>query len=152
MTMSLGTCARALPLLAAVLGFGCSSGGGTPTFTDVYTTVMVPHGCNQHHAPGKMNDSFLDMSTQSAAYKNLVGVVASGPAATALPPGCGGSGLIRVVAGDSAKSLMYLKVSESTPPCGAQMPFGCPMGGHTCLDATETATIASWINAGALNN
>ncbi len=143
--------------LAAPLALGCGTSSGspiveTPTFTEVYTKVMVPHGCNAHHRPGKDNDAFLDMSTQAAAYENLVKVTASGPAATASPvPGCGGSGLVRVVPGDAAKSLMYQKVSEAKPPCGAQMPFGCP-GTFACLDSTEQQTLAAWINGGAPND
>jgi hypothetical protein len=147
-----------LSLLTTALGLGCGSSGngsggdaGPPTFTEVYNSVMVPHGCNAHHKPGAKEDSFLDMSSQANAYKNLVGVVASGPSATAPIPGCGGSGLIRVVPNDAEKSLMYLKVSETKPPCGAQMPFGCPTG-FACLTSTETATIAAWINAGAKND
>jgi hypothetical protein len=143
MRKSLGS--LALPFLAVLVGCGNSSAGASaPTFTEVYTTVMQPHGCTAHHAPGVNEDNFLDMSTQAAAYKDLVGVEADGPA-------CGKSGLTRVVAGDASKSLMYLKVSEAKPPCGGQMPLGCPKG-FSCLDDADQATIASWINAGAQNN
>ena len=151
MTFSPHPWAFALTLSTAAVAFGCSSSSPSsssspadtaPTFTEVYTEVMVPHGCNAHHiATGP--DDFLDMSTQANAYKNLVGVKADGPA-------CKTSGLTRVVPGNASQSLMYEKVSESTPPCGKQMPYGC--SGTSCLSASEQAEIEDWINAGAMNN
>jgi hypothetical protein len=147
MNLSLHGKTLALTLATVTMAFGCSSSstassggsGGTPTFTEVYNDVMVPHGCNAHHiATGP--DDFLDMSTQAKAYTDLVGVKADGPA-------CGSSGLTRVVPGDPSKSLMYLKVSESKPPCGSQMPLlGTP------LTSSEQAEISAWITAGAKND
>ncbi len=131
-------------------GGNADGGGGKATFTSVYNDVMVPHGCNSHHiATGP--DNFLDMSSQATAYKNLVGVAASGPL---VPPGktaCKGSGLERVKAGDAQHSLLYLKVASASPPCGSQMPYGCPTG-FSCLSSSEAQTIADWINAGAKND
>jgi hypothetical protein len=115
-----------------------SADGGAVTFTEVYDTVLQPT-CSSHHAAGQP-DSFLDMSTKSAAYASLVGVKASGPA-------CGTSGETRVVAGNASDSLLFQKVSMSKPPCGAQMPFGA-----TPISASEQTLIEDWINAGAKND
>jgi hypothetical protein len=169
MTLSLQNLALALTLSAAAVSFGCggSSGsptgdpvsgtpatgdsgngsmaasdpGSAPTFANVYTDIVEPF-CTSCHAPGG-EAPFLDMRTQAAAYMNLVGVKADGPS-------CGGSSLVRVVAGDAAESLLYEKVSESKPPCGAQMPLGC--SGSGCLSLADQREIADWINGGALDN
>jgi hypothetical protein len=87
------------------------------------------------------------MSTQKLAYTNLVGVPAEGSACG--PAGIdGGSPEIRVVAGNSAASLLYQKlVGTPPPPCGAAMPdFGDP------IPASELALVKAWIDDGAPNN
>jgi hypothetical protein len=160
MTLSLQDLALTLTLSVAALSGGCGSSGSTPatndpaggtlatgdsgsapTFTNVYSDILGPN-CASCHTPGG-EAPFLDMSTQAMAYTNLVGVKADGPS-------CGGSGLIRVVAGDPTESLLYEKVSESKPPCGAQMPFGC--SGPGCLSSSDQREIEDWINGGALDN
>ncbi|HEX8793523.1 MAG TPA: YCF48-related protein [Polyangiaceae bacterium] len=140
----------ALPLGGAAIAFvGCggSSGGsqasassGAPaTFAQVYSTtlggVCASPGChNGSAAPGG-----LDMSDPETAYASLVGTTAAGPA-------CGTSNLTRVVPGDSAHSLLYLKV-KGTPPCGSRMPLDLPV-----LSSAAIAQIKSWIDAGAKND
>jgi hypothetical protein len=169
MTLSLQSLALALTLSTAGLTFGCGSSSGSatndpvsstpatsdsvngstaasdpgsaPTFTNVYSEI-IGLDCTSCHIPGGKG-SFLEMSTQATAYMNLVGVKADGPS-------CGGSGLVRVVAGDATASLLYEKVSESTPPCGSQMPLGC--SGSVCLSLADQREIADWINGGALDN
>jgi hypothetical protein len=157
--------AFALPLSLSAFSFGCGSstsspssdndagtqggadssakgdtgGGATPTFTDVYTMVITPGGCPACHDPSTGAGS-LDMSTQAKAYTDLVGVKAAGPA-------CGTSGLTRVVKDDATTSLLYLKVSETTPPCGSPMPLN-----GTPLSTAETTMVKDWINGGAPNN
>ncbi len=80
------------------------------------------------------------MSSQDTAYTNLVNAPAAGSA-------CAGKG-IRVTPSNTATSIMYLKVSPTDPaPCGSKMPFG-----GVALSQAEVAEIASWINAGAMNN
>jgi hypothetical protein len=97
----------------------------------------------------------LDMSTQAAAYANLVGVPAQGigtgtsgiTCASVSPP------LVRVAAGDSANSLIFNKVHSklvgAPAPCGSPMPLPA---GAAPLTAAEVNLIAAWIDAGALNN
>ena len=133
-------CPRPPPRAAAAAAGG--GGGQTtspPTFTAVYTQVLVPDTCTSHHAAGQL-DSFLDLSTQATAYTNLVGAKASGPE-------CGTSGEIRVVAGKASESLLFQKVSMSKPPCGVQMPFD-----GTPISSAHQALIEDWINGGAKND
>lgn len=140
----------ALPLGGAALGFvgcgsssggnqGSGSGGPPATFGQVYSAtlggVCASPGCHVgNDAPGG-----LDMSTPENAYANLVGMTAAGPA-------CGTSNLTRVVPGNSARSLLYMKVS-GTQPCGVRMPDALP-----ALSSAAIAQIKSWIDAGAKND
>jgi hypothetical protein len=148
-----------VPAVMAALSFGCSSsskGGATGTSTDMstgtgtsttgpsFSTVYGPiisQSCTNPtcHASGANSlQGALDMSSRDVAYKTLVGVPAAGEL-------CGTSGLIRVVPGSSSTSLLYLKVSETQPPCGARMPFDAT----TPLSPTQVALIQTWINGGA---
>lgn len=108
------------------------------TFTEVYTAILQPT-CSECHTPGG-EGFFQDFSAQSKAYAALVGVKASGPS-------CGTSGETRVVAGSASQSLIFQKVSQSTPPCGSQMPLEGPP-----LSSAQMTLIEEWINAGALND
>jgi hypothetical protein len=112
--------------------------GGGATFTRVYAEVLEPT-CSPCHRPGQLAP-FMDFSTQSTAYEALVGVKASGPS-------CGSSGDTRVVPGNASGSLLFQKVSEAHPPCGAPMPFDSPS-----LPSAKVTLIEDWINAGASND
>ncbi len=80
------------------------------------------------------------MTSQTAAFTNLVNVAASGVQ-------CAGKGT-RVVPGMKDMSILYLKVSLDDPsPCGQKMPLGL-----TPLAQSEVDMIDSWISAGAQNN
>jgi hypothetical protein len=114
------------------------SAPATATFTEVYTTILGPV-CSNCHTPGG-DGSFQDFSSQSSAYAALVGVTASGPE-------CGSSGEQRVVAGNASQSLLFQKVSEANPPCGARM----PLGGQP-LSGTQLTLVENWINQGAQND
>jgi hypothetical protein len=61
---------------------------------------------------------------------------------------CSTSGYVRVVAGTAGSSLIYLKVSQATPPCGSQM----PLSPNPLLNATQLQIVRAWINNGAKNN
>ena len=52
-----------------------------------------------------------------------------------------------VIPGDGANSLIYQKVSMTTPPVGDRMPFGGPF-----LTPADQLKIKTWIDEGALNN
>ena len=112
--------------------------GAPATFTAVYTDVLGPT-CSTCHRPGGIG-SFQDFSAQAAAYGALVGVKASGPS-------CGSTGETRVVPGDASGSLLFQKISEASPPCGAMMPLGGPP-----LQSAQVTLIEDWINAGAQND
>lgn len=115
-----------------------------PTWTAVYTEVVMRKGCNagaQCHigAAGQ-----LTMADPDSAYDALVGVDAMGLA----PPGmaaCAESGLKRVVANDPDNSLLVKKL-ENTQPCGSSMPPG------VMLPAEKLAQVRMWITMGALKN
>lgn len=76
----------------------------------------------------------LNMSTEAMAYTNLVGVAA-------MSTQCMGKGM-RVVAGDSAMSILYQKIT--TPTCGLKMPRT-----GAALTAAQAMTIKTWIDGGA---
>jgi hypothetical protein len=101
--------------------------------------VAVQPTCSPYHNPNGIG-AFQDFSSQASAYTALVGVKASGPS-------CGSSDETRVVAGSASQSLLFQKVSEAPPPCGAQMPLGGPP-----LSSAQVMLIEVWINAGALND
>ncbi|MCE9667776.1 hypothetical protein LY474_08125 [Myxococcus stipitatus] len=112
------------------------------TFTQVYTTVIANRCTPCHTTPGGIGitQGMLDMTTQAAAFTNLVNAPTAGV-------GCAGVGT-RVVPGMPASSIMFLKVSLVDPaPCGAKMPFGLPP-----LSQAEVDMISSWITSGAPNN
>jgi mono/diheme cytochrome c family protein len=117
--------------------------------TDIYGAIITHH-CIFCHGPTAdggegSGEAFgkLDMSSVDAGYANLVGVAAAGGA-------CGGdAGLVRVVAGNAAASLVWMKVNGYTtaPPCGSPMPKSgeIPDGGQ----AVVADQIQTWINQGA---
>jgi hypothetical protein len=127
---------------------GSTSVGGGPdaaqvvTFTQVYTTVIGRRCSPCHTTSSGMGVSLghLDMTTQAAAFMNLVNVPAAGVE-------CSGKGT-RVVPGKEDDSVMYLKISLDDPtPCGAKMPLGLP-----ALPQEEADLIEDWIKGGAQNN
>jgi hypothetical protein len=113
------------------------------TLTEVYAGIIAPicalPAC---HGSTSAPTGSLDLTTQAAAFANLVNQPAGGPPP---PSGCGGTGQIRVVPGDAMGSLLWTKVN-ATQTCGVPMPFLSP------LAQEQIDQIASWINAGAMNN
>jgi hypothetical protein len=138
-------------LLIACSGYGSgySYGYGNPqpsptpvgnTWTDVYASVISQRCAPCHTTAGGIGVSsgHLDMTSQAAAYANLVNVAAAGSA-------CAGKG-VRVMPGAASSSVLYLKVAAPVP-CGGQMPLG-----GAPLPQSDVAAIGGWINAGAGNN
>lgn len=106
-------------------------------FAALYEDILAPTcAAVVCHGTGSGN---LNMSNSTLAYRDLVNVPATGPE-------CGDMGFTRVVPGDSAASLLVLKLDLEAPPCGETMPFG-----GLLLDS-DVARIAAWIDAGALDN
>jgi hypothetical protein len=68
-------------------------------------------------------------------------------ATTVNQPSSQNASLTLVVPGDSATSLLYLKVSQNSPPVGSRMPLL-----SSPLSSTDLGLIRDWIDQGALNN
>jgi len=144
----------------ALMSFGCSSSSAPPavSFTNVYTEIIQQKCSNDYcHAAGasqKTGGDALDMSSQVVAYWSLVDQFCAGPP-------CLGSGYRRVAPGDPSSSMLYLKVSESNPGCGNQMPAdlsyflvnpGESRFSGTALSDPDQTLIYNWIKEGAQNN
>lgn len=123
---------------AGAAGIGGSAGTGaapsaSPTFAEVYTTVLAPRSCTSPYCHASFGGGALE--DQHATYVGLIGGVAEGE-------GCGGAKL--VVPGDAEHSMLFLKVSMAEPPCGERMPFSTMP-----LAAAEIELIRAWIDGGA---
>ncbi|HQY64668.1 MAG: hypothetical protein IPF92_15265 [Myxococcales bacterium] len=121
-----------------------SDGGGpaAPTFTMVYSTIISQKCGNNCHLKANNPSGGLAMDTKAKAHTSLVGVDVTNACTGATK---------RVVAGDAAKSKIYVKVSAAAaaiPGCGNRM----PNPGTTPLAAAEIKAIGDWINAGAKND
>jgi hypothetical protein len=123
-------------------GADAADAGPPATFTQVYTQVIAVR-CTPCHTTatgiGVVNGK-LDMTSQAAAFTNLVNTPAAGVACNAKGP--------RVMPGDPDMSVMYLKISLDDPtPCGGKMPLN-----QAALTQDQADMIESWITAGAPNN
>ena len=117
---------------------------GHPTFTSIYTNIITPNCLACHGQPPPI-ESNLEMRTQQEAYTNLVGVVAMGDACGSAAPD-GGPPPTRVIPGDAADSLLYLKITY-TQSCGNGMPLDAD-----ALSSENILTIKAWIDQGAAND
>ncbi len=141
--------------VSGIFGSGCGPGAvpSANSFTKVYE-VIGPNCANNfcHYDSVPTRYSALDMSTRVRAFWSLVGQPSLGPA-------CFQQGT-RVVPGDPDASILYLKVSMTTPKCGSQMPadraklltLGSAMFSGTALALDQQQLIRSWIEEGAQNN
>jgi hypothetical protein len=117
---------------------------GHPTFTTIYASIITPN-CLECHGQPPPIESNLEMRTQQEAYANLVGVVAMGDACGFAAPD-GGPPPTRVIPGDAADSLLYLKITN-TQKCGGGMPLDA-----NSLSNENILTIKAWIDQGAAND
>jgi len=115
---------------------GNEGAAGGVTFAAVYGNIIMGNCLPCHSTGGGVKTGMLDMSSQAAAMTNLVGQKATMAA-------CNGS-TMRVVAGNSAMSILYKKISGAT--CGMRM----PSGGKPALAAADVMTIQKWIDNGAM--
>lgn len=89
---------------------------------------------------------------RSGAFANLMGIdleLTAGQSHDSLVnrPSSQSAAHMLVVPGDSAASLLFLKVSSNAPPVGSTMPlFG------ERLTSAELALVRDWIDQGALDN
>ena len=93
--------------------------------------LFSQYGCNGCHSTGTYNW----YGTDSTTYTNLVNV----------PAQAGCIGKVRVLPGNAAESVLYLRLSGFT--CGDRM----PKGGNP-IASQDLQRIANWINQGASNN
>ena len=108
-----------------------------PTFTDTIWPILLTTNigapacvtCHGTNGPGGLTLGF----TSTMGYAALVN-------AQSTSPGCGGS--TYVVPGDLGASLMFDKLSNTSPACGVQMPFGGTL-------ASDLNLIRDWILGGA---
>ena len=112
--------------------------GGTVSFATQIQPILV-NNCSGCHSPGgsAVMDHGIAMNlTAGRAYDSIVNQTSvQNPTWTIVAPG------------DSASSLLYLKVSSDDPPVGVRMPrFTHPLSG------SEIGLIRDWIDQGALNN
>ena len=133
----------ALLLTASVLS-ACGHGDGSgipqnaalePTLASIQANVFTPTcaitGCHG----GVATQAALHLDP-GFSYSNLVGV-----------PSSQDPNLTRVVSGDPNDSLIIQKLEETTPPVGAQMPWGGPYLPQSTIDV-----IRQWIVNGAPNS
>ena len=62
------------------------------------------------------------------------------------------SDLTLVIPGDSSNSLLYMKISQPTPPVGRQMPWDSGQIGSTVVTEEEIELVRQWIDEGAQFN
>ena len=112
-------------------------GDGTVSFATQIQPILVTN-CSGCHSPGgsAVLAGIPMHLTEGEAYDAIVN-----------QPSVQDATWTRVVPGDSANSLVYLKVSSNNPPVGVRMPRFTPP-----LSSTEIGLIRDWIDQGALNN
>jgi hypothetical protein len=120
---------------------------------DIFLSIIKSVGrCATCHTPGGMA-SFMDISISAhdTVVNKWVNVTAQPGTGPSPLPSCGSSGFFRVVANDTAGSLVYQKIQGgSPPPCGVRMPEDGATNGY--LTNTQIQVFADWINQGANDN
>jgi len=148
---------------------GTDSGGGNDAAAvafgaNVYGSIIAArclacHGPTADGGPGTgIQFGHLDMSTQAAAYANLVGDGGGVPADGVACGPLGADGLLRVVPGSPTTSLIYNKLASNDGDggsilladggpmvfCGNPMPLH-----HPAISASDLGTVHDWISQGA---
>ena len=153
-TCQLGTstacsCANGTPGQANCLSDGtygtCRCVGGEDTTYSAVFQIFIVAGCNGSPFCHAGPSGGLVMNEQQATYDALVGVAAMGMTPNRTSTDCRDSGLVRVVPGDPANSLL-MQMLEGTQTCGTQMP---PNG---MLTAGQIEQVRVWIANGAVND
>lgn len=124
-------------------GGGGGDGGGDggnllPTFTNVYTNVLLAY-CNNCHGGSANQGGFNYGTTQAAAYTAL------------LATGTGCKPYIK--ANDKPGSGLFTRIDPTIDNCssGSGIPGNMPPGG-AALQANLVTLVGDWIAAGAPNN
>ncbi len=136
---------RILPFVI-IMAAGCQGGvnpvgpptGRTISYSQEVQPIYDAH-CTSCHAAGGFGSTFGGGSMVLTSGQSHATTVDQ---ASAQRPD-----LFLIRPGDSANSLIYLKVSQNSPPSGETMPlFG------DRLSSTELAILRDWIDQGAANN
>ena len=139
-----------IPVIGLAVGAmamaGCQGGVnpvGPPTGRTIsYSQEVQPiydNHCTSCHAAGGFTSIFSGVSfdlTAAHSHDDTVGRTSSRRA-----------DLVLVKPGDSANSLLFMKVSSNAPPAGETMPL---VGAR--LTSNELAILRDWIDQGAANN
>jgi hypothetical protein len=129
---------------SAAAGNAAPAGPGTFTGVLAIFADAATHNCGICHASAAAPSNGglqFNPSNKAAAFAAFVGPVSAGS------PGSMCGGKTYVVPGSPTTSLLYDKLANMPPACGARMPMG-----FMPLNATELETVRSWIAAGATNN
>lgn len=105
-----------------------------PTYSAIYDEILDPKGCTADRCHGGLG---IELSEKDAGYESLLHGAGT--------MGCDGKKF--VVPGKPDESLLYQKVADEKPVCGARMPLSLEP-----LDAKELKQIRTWIEDGAKDN
>jgi outer membrane protein assembly factor BamB len=105
-----------------------------PTYSALYDEVLEPQGCTADRCHGGLG---LKIANKMAGHASLMSDVGVSTCA----------GMKFVVPGQPEQSLLYRKVVDDMPPCGAKMPLGLAP-----LKPEEIAQLKMWIELGAPND
>jgi len=120
---------------------------GSVCFQEVFDDVLFntpAYRCADAFCHGIGAGDLFIIDKQSA-YEALVTVAAAGPAIGEGITACADTGLARVEPGDAEASLLFLKVSETMPPCGEPMPQDPAL----MLTTEHIELMRTWIDEGA---
>jgi polyvinyl alcohol dehydrogenase (cytochrome) len=128
-------------LLAAALGgkvIDTPVGGPvatySPTYTAIYDEILTQQGCTAERCHGGLG---LKLLSKDGGYTSLLNDVGTGACA----------GMKFIVAGQPDQSLLYRKLADEMPACGARMPLSLP-----ALKPEELTQVRTWIELGAAND
>jgi hypothetical protein len=119
---------------------------GSPTWSAIWTEIIVGTGCNGGALCHGGVVGMLQMVDKNEAYAALR-MPAMGMNLTGMPPHCASSGLMRIAPGNPDMSLLVQKVEQMMPSCGTVMPPNPPM-----LTAAQQMQIRMWVANGAMDN
>lgn len=136
---------RILPFVV-LLATGCQGGvnpigpptGRTISYSQEVQPIYDTH-CASCHVAGGLGSGFGGSAMRLTAGESHTTTV--NQASSQRPD------LLLIKPGESAASLLFLKVSTDTPPSGDTMPIFGPK-----LTSTELAILRDWIDQGAVNN
>lgn len=105
-----------------------------PKYGAIYDEILTKQGCTADRCHGGLG---LKLEEKDSGYKSLMNDTGT--------MGCEGKKF--VVPGKPDESLLYRKVADEMPACGARMPLGL-----SPLKPEELTQIKTWIEMGAKND